>query len=155
MNIKFTEADLNNWDPITMRLLDRSSSSNFILNNLDNKFHEFLIFISDALCRHAARSLMDHIIGKKQTEHITILEFANSIFDSSIKNNQSLSAVTVRNYRKALNHLAAFLIYRRTEKLLVSQLNVDFVSEFKDYLLSSAEKYSKKAMTEVSAAYII
>jgi hypothetical protein len=48
------------------------------------------------------------------------LEFANSVFESSIKSNQSLSPGTVRNYRKALNHLIAFLKYRGTEKLLVN-----------------------------------
>jgi integrase len=155
INIELTESDLLKWDPMTMRLIDRSSTSNFILNNLDNRFHEFIILNTSTLSRFSARSIMDHIMGKQIVEQTTVWEFANLIFESSIKNNQSLSPGTVRNYRKALNHLLAFLQYRKSEILLVTQLNHDFASEFKDYLLSATEKYSKKAMSEVSAAYII
>jgi integrase len=61
----------------------------------------------------------------------------------------------VRNYKKAINHLKAFLLHCKTEKLLLCQVNADFSREFMDYLLSTVPKYSKKAMTEVSAAYII
>lgn len=153
--IELTETDLAKWDQAGMRFIDRLSPPNLILNSLDNKFHEFITQNSNVLHRYNARSIMDSIIAKKQEESITILHFATSIFEASIKNNQTLTPGTVRNYRKALNHLTAFLKYRNKESLLVTQLTIDLVSDFKDYLLSDREKYSKKSMTEVSAAYII
>lgn len=153
--IQFSQHEVQKWDPMTMRLQDRSSTNNFILNNLDQKFQEFLILNSTRLSQFTPRMILDHVMGKNYEQNITILEFVDSVFEKSIENNASLSPGTVRNYRKAINHLKAFLKYRNSEKLLLCQITSVFSREFMDYLLSKAPKYSKKAMTEVSAAYII
>lgn len=155
LSVEFSALELAKWDPITMRFMDRSSTTNSILNSLDQKFQEFLILNSSGLSTCNARMILDHVMGKNKQKDLTVLNFVNDIFNKAIKDNGSLTPGTVRNYRKALNHLKTFLIYRKTEKLLLSQINNDFAFEFKDYLLGSEAKYSKKCMSEVSAAYII
>jgi site-specific recombinase XerD len=153
--MQFSTHEFQKWDPMTMRLRDRASTNNFVLNNLDQKFQEFLILNSTRLSLFTPRMILDHVMGKNHEQNITVLEFVDSVFEKSIKNNGSLSPGTVRNYKKAINHLKAFLLHCKTEKLLLCQVNADFSREFMDYLLSTVPKYSKKAMTEVSAAYII
>jgi hypothetical protein len=64
LNADLNELQLQNWDPITMRIAERNSSINHYLNRLDQKFADFLILNATNLHEYSATAIKDFILGK-------------------------------------------------------------------------------------------
>jgi site-specific recombinase XerD len=62
---------------------------------------------------------------------------------------------TLKNYRRAINHLNNFLSARNAKQLLLEEFKYEHASDFKNYLISSNPQLNRTGMTEVSAAGVI
>lgn len=147
-----SETDLLKWDPMTMRLKDRSHHANHILNDMDQKFQQFLILNSSKLNRYTAKTLRDKLTGQDTGDNPVLINYVDDYFDKAVANNKERSLGTVRNYRKAINHLKAFLDFRHQKHILISDVNNKWVNEFKDFLTSDHPDLGRKGMAEVSAS---
>jgi integrase len=153
-----SETDLQKWDPITMRFIDRSHLANHILNGLDQKFTQFVTINYDRLRQFSARDILTEILGEPKTAESGIIMYCDSYFVETILSNTNLSTGTKKIYKKAINHLKQFLKLRGTEKLEISALSNSLALEFKDYLLKDIRISPTKlkiGMTEPSAAVIV
>lgn len=149
------ETDLLKWDPITMRFTDRGILANHILNGLDQKFLQFVTLNAERIRQLQAREILDHVMGQESRPKTGIIDYVDAYFNNSILNNSNISTGTVKNYRKAVNHLKSFLRHRKTEKMELSELTNSLALEFKDYLLGNIPGKLTKGMTEPSAAGIV
>lgn len=155
LNATITENELPLWDPRTMRLMERNSCINHQLNRLDQKFNEFLILNTNNLSIYTASGMKDYVLGINKKQLLTVTKFVDDYFQNAIANNVSRTAGTVKNYRRSINHLHAFLTYKNKKSILLEELNYEIASDFKNYLVNSNPQLKRVGMTEVSAAGII
>ncbi|MBL7699864.1 MAG: site-specific integrase [Chitinophagaceae bacterium] len=152
LNAEVTETEVSKWDQMTMRLKDRSHYANHILNDIDNKFQQFLIINSWQLNRFTAKTLRDKLTGQENSDNPALIVFVEEYFEKAVAANKERSPGTVRNYRKAINHLKAFLNFKTQKHMLLSDVNNKWVNEFKDFLTSDYPDLERKGMAEVSAS---
>ena len=155
LNAEVLEKDLQKWDPMTMRFQDRNNPVNHQLNRLDEKFSEFRILNTNSLSSYSASVIKDYVLGNGKAQLITVAKFVDDYFENAVANNVSKTPGTVKTYRRAINHLNAFLAQKNQKSMLLEQLNFDFASAFKNYLVNSNSQLKRVGMTEVSAAGII
>lgn len=155
LNAELPQKELPKWDPVVMRISERHSPINHQLNRLDEKFSDFLISHANDLPRYSAIHIKDYVLGNDQLKSITVMKFVDDYFENSVCNNVSLKPGTVKTYRRAINHLNAFLSHKNQKSLLLEQINYEFASEFKNYLVNSNPQLGRVGMTEVSAAGVI
>ena len=84
-----------------------------------------------------------------------MIQFVNENYQEAVVNNVNCAEGTVKNYRRAVNHLRNYLSYTNRESMLLEELNFEFASDFKNYLVSNNPMIHKIGMTEVSAATVI
>ena len=84
-----------------------------------------------------------------------MLDYVNSYLNNSVLNNPELSPGTIRNYRKSVNHLKAFLVAKGKENLFISEANNLLAVEFKEHLQRTNVAEAKQGMSEVSASSIV
>lgn len=154
------ENDLQKWDPITMRFVDRTHMANHILNAIDQKFVQFTTLNFDRLSHFTAKDILVEILGEKKKPLAGLVDYCDNYFDLTIVPNANLSTGTKKIYKKALNHLKQFLKLRGTDNLEITGLTNALALEFKDYLLrditiNTQPLKIKKGMTEPSAAVIV
>jgi site-specific recombinase XerD len=152
LNAELTDAEIDKWDPMTMRLKDRTHFVNHLLNNIDQKFQNFLIINSSQLNRYTAKSLRDIVMGTDQKEQQSLIAYVDTYYIKAVANNRERSQGTARNYRKAINHLKAFIDFKSQKHMLLTDVNNKWVNEFKDFLISSQPDLGRKGMAEVSAS---
>ena len=155
LNAEVLEKDLQKWDPMTMRFQERNNPVNHQLNRLDQKFNEFIILNTNSLPAYSASIIKDYVLGLGKAQLITVIKFVDDYFENAVANNVSRTPGTVKNYRRAINHLNAFLAFKNQKSLLVEQLDFEIASEFKNYLTNSNPQLNRVGMTEVSAAGVI
>lgn len=155
LNAEIAETELPKWDPRTMRMIERNSTVNHQLNRLDQQFNDFLIMNAANLPKFSAAYIRDYVLGITKTQSKTIIKFVDDYFESAVANNVSKTPGTVKNYRRAINHLNAYLAYKNLKSLLLDQLNFEIASDFKNYLTNSNPQLGRVGMTEVSAAGVI
>lgn len=155
LNAEIAETELPKWNPISMRLIERNSPINHQLNRLDQQFNDFLILNATNLPQYTATYIRDYVLGNTKTQSKTVLKFIDEYFENAVANNISRTPGTVKNYRRAINHLNTFLAFKNQKSLLVEQLDFEIASEFKNYLVNSNPQLGRVGMTEVSAAGVI
>ena len=155
LNAEIHEDELLKWDPINMRILDRNSPINQQLNRLETKFNEFLILNCSSLSDFNAVLVRDFILGNGKPNQQTIQKFVDEYFQKAVVYNVDRAPGTIKNYRRAINHLNGYLRTQGKPSMLLTELNYDFAFGFKNYLVSSDTKIGRIGMTEVSAAGII
>jgi integrase len=155
LNIDVTEQDLNKWDPLHMRFIDRSFYGNQIIGMIDLRFGQFMALNSFSLAQHTPESIMNFITGENKAKPILVTNYIEDYFKNTVVTNSNIAIGTVKNYRKANNHFKAFLLHRKTEKLTISELTNSLALEFKDFLLGNIPGKLTKGMTEPSAAGIV
>ena len=155
LNAEIAENELLKWDPISMRLIERNSPINHQLNRLDQQFNDFLILNATSLPQYTAAYIRDYVLGNTKTQSKTVLKFVDEYFENAVANNISRTPGTVKNYRRAINHLCAFLAFKNKKSLLLEQLDLVIASDFKNYLTNSNPQIERVGMTEVSAAGVI
>jgi site-specific recombinase XerD len=155
LNASIHESDIGRWDPITQKLRERNSPINLYLSSFEKKFTDFLMLQPDELQRQSASSLRDLVLGYSKNNKPTLVEFVDKYFKSTILSNVNAAPGTIKNYRKSLNHLKAFVTFEGLSNKLVEHVDFEFASRFKNYLVSSNLLTGRKGMNEVSAAGII
>jgi hypothetical protein len=155
LNAEITENDLPKWDPRTMRLTERNSAVNHQLNRLDQKFSDFLILHTNELSAYTAAFMKDYVLGISKSQLVTVTKFVDDYFESAVANNVSRTPGTIKNYRRSINHLNAFLAHTNQKSMFLEQVSFQFASDFKNYLTNSNPLLGRVGMTEVSAAGVI
>lgn len=156
LNAEITQIQLSLWDPITMRVTEKSSPINRQLNQIDGRFHEFLARNSTQLSKFKASQIRDFVLGIERTEKsIDVLKFVDDYFKRAVLHNVNRASATVKNYRRGINHFSKFLQSRKQESLQFDELDYNLAADFNDYLVSSNPVVDKKGMTEASASTVI
>lgn len=143
----------NLWNNTLQRVESKSSVTNDFLDQIAKKFNEFKIkyAFEDVDCNLNDIKLL--LSGRQNdlTKTPTILDYANSYYDNTIRNNNKYTNGTKKNYKKAINHLEKFLIKECGRQLLLTKFDFKLANSFKDYLLSDDKTIDKVSMSEVSA----
>jgi integrase-like protein len=153
LNAEISPEDEFLWNPVAMRFSDRDSLINQQLNNLEMEFRKFMILNETKLSEFSAKEIRDKILGiKRDRKNITVVDFISSYYDNIISPNQSLTKGSKKNYKKSINHLNKFMVFKNAKNIFVKDIDNHFANSFKDYLIADHDKILKKAMTEVSAS---
>ncbi len=155
LNVMLTRQEVMRWDPITMRIQDRNSPVNHYLSRIEQKFNEFLIMEATNLPKFEACHIRDYILGFQKSRQIKVLEFVDKYFCDAVANNVGRTQATIKNYRRAINHLVNFLGSRKESGMLLLNLTYEVASDFKNYLVNSNPALDRIGMTEVSASCVI
>jgi len=153
--MQVSEQDLLKWDPRTMRFSERNFSVNHLLNCIDKKFQDFLIFTVTTLSKFNRSEIRDHIFENEEKIKVTVTDFVDEYYEKSVLYNSELNKGTVRNYKKSIKHLKNFLQFRQSSRLLLKDFGSGIAIEFKDYLLATFPGSNRIGMSEVSAACTI
>lgn len=155
LNASLLGWELSKWDPITMRVQERNNPVNHQLNRMEQKLSDLLILNSTNLPAFTATSIRDYILGKDSSLKRTVTHFADEYFEKAVLHNVDRASGTIKNYRRSINHLNQYLAYIDKKNLLLEELDYEFASGFKNYLVSSYPALRKTGMTEVSASGVI
>jgi site-specific recombinase XerD len=155
LNAELNEEQVLKWDPITMRVAERGSQVNQQLNRLEQKFQEFITLNVTNLPNYNAAYIKDYVLGNDSLQQKSVLQFVDNYYTNSVMQNVSRTPGTIKNYRRSINHLRNFLVLRKQENLVFEQLNYEFASDFKNYLVNSNATLNRIGMTEVSASGVI
>lgn len=140
---------------MTIRLSDRNSAVNHQINRLDQKFTEFVILNSDTLSTFSGTDIKNYVLGIGKSDTQTASKFIDEYFEKAVTNNVNRTPGTIKNYRRAINHFNSFLAARNQKSVLVSQVDFELASAFKNYLVNSNLQLNRVGMTEVSASGVI
>lgn len=155
LNAAINENELQRWDPITMRIMERNSSINHYLNSFENRFTELLI-LNPTLQNQTAASIRNFLIGvNKEKKKMLLMRFVDDYFEKAVMNNVNRTPGTIKNYRRAINHLRAFIIQQKKLEMLLEEIDFEFASDFKNYLITTNPSLQRVGMTEVSASSVI
>ncbi len=125
LNVVIHEKDVPKWDPITQRMQERNSAVNHFLNRLDEKFTHFLVTNSTCLPQFSAIDIKCHILGMDDSKgQISLMNFVDDYFEKNVLNNANCRQGTVKNYRRAINHLKAYLAHNKEQGMSIGKLNV-------------------------------
>ena len=100
-----------------MRVAEKNSPVNHYLNRLEQKFNDFMILNADSIPTFSAPSIRDYIMGTSNKKNKPVLVFVDDFFEQAVLNNVNLQPGTVKNYRRAINHLDKFLSARNEKQL--------------------------------------
>lgn len=155
LSIEFSETELLKWDPITMRLQERNSAINHALNRLEQKFSDFILAHQADLPRFLPETIKNHVLGIEEKKEIKLTDFVDKYFEKFVLHNVNRTPGTIKNYRRAINHLAAFLKYSNRLSMPVDNVDVAFANDFKNFLVNNNPALDRVGMTEVSASTVI
>lgn len=79
------------------------------------------------------------------------MQFVDKYFEESVMNNSNRAEGTIKNYRRAINHMNAYLNHLKKQNRLLDELNVEFASGFKNFLFNTNPAIKRLGMCEVSA----
>jgi hypothetical protein len=157
LNAEVDDKELLKWDPMSMRFLDRTLMANKLLNVFDQRFGNFLLMNATSLSKFHLRAILDYVLGREEEKkkEVKIIDYVDQYFTKVILANKQLSAGTVRNYTKSLNHFKAYLKVAGKESIVLSCMDNILCIEFKQYLENSSREGGIGGMTEVSASSIL
>ena len=95
------------------------------------------------------------LIGEDASKEVTWLEYIDSYYNNIVETNSTLEPATKTNYRKAINHMKAFLSLCVLNTVRLNMIDIKFALSFKDYCLNDIPKIKKVGMCEASALGII
>ena len=155
LNVEIDETELSIWDPFNMRLQKKNTPEKHYLNRIQQKFDEFVIMESTNLSQHTAFTIRDYVLGLSDKRKINLMEWVDKYFEEAVLNNVNKTISTIKNYRRAINHLVAFVSFSKKQQITVDEVNFDFAASFKNFLVSSNTSIGRVGMCEVSAATVI
>lgn len=155
LNLELDDRQLRLWNPVLMRIELQDCLTNDHLDNISNVFKQFLSLNDHNLTKFNATQIRDQILQRDSPKLITVQDYIDSYYKKSIMNKNELTAGTKKNYRKANNHLIAFLNYSKNASLKLKEMDNAFSVEFKNYLLNDITKLNKKGMLQPSALGIV
>jgi hypothetical protein len=106
LNVTVHQKDLDRWDPVMQRITERNSPINIYLGGIEKKFNDFLILHPTDLLSYSPNDIRNFVLGISQEKEKPLLkDFVNDFFKQTILNNVNCTPGTIKNYRKAINHL--------------------------------------------------
>ncbi|OFY83701.1 MAG: hypothetical protein A3F72_12880 [Bacteroidetes bacterium RIFCSPLOWO2_12_FULL_35_15] len=160
LNAEVAEKDLITWNERIMRFDLPQFRVNDTIDDINITFKKFIALNETNLHLFDAKKIMYTLFKKSDQRDSNPLwkDYCQNYFDSSISSKTSLTKGTKKNYRKAINHMHAFLKSIGKEKMRTNELDMKFAKDFTNYLLNekiciddSGKRQLKKGMSEPSA----
>ena len=129
---------LSEWDDKTHRL-KLKSPINASLSELEHRINEAYNFLKYHNRPLTALALRNQLRGEKAQKH-RLLEFVEDYTEREIKGNTQLAIATQKNYQSTVNHLKAFLEETKQLRMKIAELDIRFIKEFDDYLVTRSMK---------------
>jgi integrase len=152
LNAEITEEEMKRWNPIQMKLEERNSYVNEMIDTINVEFRKFQSLNPTNLSQYSAAQIRDILLYKEEKTEIEIYEYCKRYYENAIVPKRDISDGTKKNYLKALKHLEKFNNYKGLQKLKICDLSINYVNMLWDYLLADIPILKKKGMTEVSAS---
>lgn len=152
LNAELSDHELARWNPIQMRLEERNSYVNDLLDSIHVEFRRFQSQNATNLSKYSAGQIRDILLNKEEKAEVEIYVYCKRYYEITILLKSELSEGTKKNYLKALRHMEKFHFHKGLQTMKLSQMNTAYVHMFWDYLLANIPTLKKKGMTEVSAS---
>jgi len=153
------ERELWNW---TMERVDfKETYTNTFLQKIELRFTKLKLSDTLEINDMSAHQIKEHLLGIETNlkKGLSIYQYAKDYYDVNIDQSTRFADATKVNYRKALNHLKAFVEKQGHgqghEHKRITSLDFDFANKFSAYLMSSDIQTGRVGMSEVSACGII
>ncbi len=78
LNAEITESEVLKWNPISLRIDERNSAINHLLERLNQKFNDFILLNFSTLPSSSAVAIRDFILGSKKSLSWKILLMNNT-----------------------------------------------------------------------------
>ena len=158
LDIYLNDKEVNQWNPILMRVDLPDCHANKLLNKLDIKMEELKVKYYPDFNQLSPIQIKNELLNSDRTRHspkeMLVLDYVNKYFQEIVLPNSSFAKGTKKNYKKSINHFSDFLTFYKLEKIRLKDLSVKHALQFKDYLLSEIQAINKNPMLEASAASI-
>lgn len=144
LNEELTYKEFRMWNSGTMRLDFKDAPLNIYLNNLEARF-EYFTSDESSLAGQTAATIRDYVIEgiPAKAKRMTLIQFVKEYYQEAVVNNVNCAQGTVKNYRRAVNHLRNYLSHTNRETMMLEELNFKFASDFKNYLVSNNPMINK------------
>jgi integrase len=150
-DIKYWNKDLQRFSSKQKHLL----AHNILLNEIQNEFHNYLRTHITKMGEVTPHQITDYLLSREKDENITVINSANQFYDKVIFPDVDKAPGTKRNYKKSINHLCNFLVYKKLNRLNVKDFKKLHVSIFIDYLKTPIPKQDKIGMNSQSVNSIV
>ena len=155
---KISSKDIKYWDEDLQRFSSKQKhllAHNILLNEMENEFHYYLRTHMTKMGELTAHQIADYLLSRQKDENITVINAANLFYDKVIFPDVDKAVGTKRNYKKSINHLCNFLIYKKLDRLGVKDFKKLHVSMFIEYLKTPIPKKNKIGMNSQSVNSIV
>ena len=129
---------LSDWDDKTQRVRLKSPI-NAALSEIEYRVHDAYNFLKYHNKPLTALALRNKLYGEKD-QKLRLLDFVEDYIAIKIKGNNELAITTQKNYQSTVTHLRGFLEETQKLRMKVAEVDLDFVKEFDDYLVTRSMK---------------
>lgn len=149
--------DMKYWDDINERLDTKDNEVNKRLEDIRDDFKGLQYRFKEEFPRMTPAQIKEKLFPSQHpttAETILALNYMEDHLTGTVKPNKNISDGTKRNYRKAINHLTAYLNYINQAKVTISGFSPAIAFGFYDYLQRDIISLGKTGMSDVSASSI-
>lgn len=140
------------WNSKLMRFDEQDVFVNKILNKYQNDFDFIILKNCNSINSLTADEIRKELLGERKEKEKSVEEYLSSYYQNRIEKNDSLSLGTKKNYKKAINHLNNFFMYKKIHSLPLSKFDAIYARDFYNYLISSIPEINKRGILECSAS---
>ncbi len=156
LGIEISTQELLKWNKLTAMVIDQSSSkTNNQIVKAKEAIDKTIEMMYNGKVNYNAQTIRDIFKRKQYNKNYSTLGYMEHYYSQNIEFNSNLTAGTKKNYRKAINHLKAFLDSTCKESMMLAEITMSFANEVKSYLTNNNEARMRKGMCEHSAKGII
>ncbi|GAA3619636.1 Arm DNA-binding domain-containing protein [Flavivirga jejuensis] len=149
--IKYWNSDYQRFSSKQKHLLEH----NIFLNEMQNEFHNYLRIRMIKMAEVTSHQIVDHLLSRQENEQITLFKEANQFYEKVICPDVDKAPGTKRNYKKSINHLCNFLVYKKLDHLDIKDFKRLHVSKFIDYIKMPIPKQNKIGLNSQSVNSIV
>ena len=155
---KISGSEIQYWDKDSQRFSSKRKhllEHNILLNEIQNEFHNYLRMHLTKMADVTPHQIVDNLLSRDKNEHLSAIDAAIQFYDKVICLDVDKAQGTKKNYKKSINHLCNFLVYKKLDRLAVNDFKRLHVSKFIDYLKTPIPKQSKIGMNSQSVNSIV
>lgn len=139
---------LKDWDDQTQRFKKRHPI-NEVLSEIEMKVREGYQYLKYSGKPLTALALRNHLKGDKNVR-VRLLDYVDEHYRERVLPNQEYADATKKSYLSTINHLKAFLHYRKKNSIKLAEVEICFIKDF-DLYLQNRSIIDKKALNKNSA----
>jgi integrase len=152
-NTAVSEKSLKYWHQPTQQFSKEIGEWNNDIAEIKEAFRE--ITRNKSKCRSlSAKQIKDYLMEDTPTINRTLIQEVELYYENNIYGQKEYARGTIKNKRKAINHLRAYLIASGMDSVSLDDFGKQQVQWFIAYLLQGDSKTNFKGMKRVSAAAI-